>query len=352
MSGFRWVGVPSIGSLLDHGPFFEGDWMRQRNQAWLSGLLLVVTIWARGETCVAQDTEPHSAAQLPTAVELPAKTVWKFGVRITGTGNTRNVQVTFPLPVDWKDQKIKVLSIDGTQNTKGGRIKKLGQDASQFFFKVPELNVGDVAEATVTVEIEKLESQPPIDPDQFVFSKKNSRKLRNYLTPSPFIESNDDRIKEIAERLEIDDSLSAWQQVEAIYRWVRENIQYEFDTEIRSCLQALDAGHGDCEELSSLFIALCRARGIPARAVWIPEHTYPEFYLEDAEGNGRWFPCQAAGTYAFGHMPEARPILQKGDKFKVKGHPRPLRYIQPTMQAYGDSPTWEWLMTQLEEPVP
>jgi len=70
-------------------------------------------------------------------------------------------------------------------------------------------------------------------------------------------------------------------QVEAIYDWVRENVEYKFDTQIHSCLDALDSGKGDCEELSSLFIAICRARDIPARAVWIPGHTYPEFYLLD-----------------------------------------------------------------------
>ena len=289
-----------------------------------------------------------SAAQLPNAVQLPATTTWKFGVRITGTGDTRNAQVTFPVPVDWPEQKIKVLSVDATKNIKGAKIKKLGSDAKQMFFKVPRLAAGEVAEATVTVEIEKLASSPPEDPAKFVMGKKKSRKFRGYLTPSPFIESNDERIKEIAEQFSATEGMHAWQQVEAIYSWVRENIDYEFDTEIRSCLDALSAGHGDCEELSSLFIALCRARGIPARAVWIPEHTYPEFYLEDSAGKGYWFPCQAAGSYAFGHMPEAKPILQKGDKFKVKGHPKPLRYIQPTMQAFGDSPQWEWLMTQVE----
>ena len=46
-------------------------------------------------------------------------------------------------------------------------------------------------------------------------------------------------------------------------------------------------------------------------------HCYPEFYLEDAEGNGYWFPCQAAGTRQFGCLEEYRPILQKGDRFKT-----------------------------------
>ena len=309
--------------------------------------LMVLAVLALSVDAQESAQEP-SAAQLPNAVQLPATTTWKFGIRITGTGDTRNAQVTFPVPVDWPEQKIKVLSVDATKNIKGAKIKKLGSDAKQMFVKVPRLVAGEVAEATVTVEIEKLASSPPEDPEKFVKGKKNSRKFRGYLTPSPFIESNDERIKEIAEQFSATEDMNAWQQVEAIYSWVRENIDYEFDTEIRSGLDALSAGHGDCEELSSLFIALCRARGIPARAVWIPEHTYPEFYLEDTAGKGYWFPCQAAGSYAFGHMPEAKPILQKGDKFKVKGHPKPLRYIQPTMQAFGDSPQWEWLMTQVE----
>ncbi len=103
--------------------------------------------------------------------------------------------------------------------------------------------------------------------------------------------------------------------------------------QIRSCLDALKRKQGDCEELTSLFIAICRAQGIPARAVWIPGHAYPEFYLEDEQGSGHWFPCQAAGPYEFGSMNEARPILQKGDRVRLPGTREVVRYLQPTVQA-------------------
>jgi hypothetical protein len=69
--------------------------------------------------------------------------------------------------------------------------------------------------------------------------------------------------------------------------------------------------------MTSLFIAMCRASGIPARTVRVPGHCYPEFYLSDQAGEGHWFPCQAAGTRAFGGMPDPRPILQKGDNVLV-----------------------------------
>jgi hypothetical protein len=61
--------------------------------------------------------------------------------------------------------------------------------------------------------------------------------------------------------------------------------------------------------------------------VWIPDHCYPEFYLEDEQGKGTWFPCQAAGTRQFGEMDEYRPILQKGDRFKVPEKGQQVRYI-------------------------
>ena len=314
-----------------------------------ASLITMLTVAASAQQDTSQQTqETHSASRLPQRFQLPATTIWKFGIQIEGAGDAKIDKVTFPLPVDWPDQTVEVLSIDASENVKGQKIKKLGSDASQMFFKVPRLAAGEVAEVFVTMKINKPESNAPEDTSEFVFAKKITRKLRGYLSPSPYIESKDDRIVEVANALPVNEDDPAWKQVETIYTWVRENIDYKFDTEIQSCLTALDAGHGDCEELSSMFVALCRARGIPARAVWIPEHTYPEFYLEDAEGKGHWFPCQCAGSYAFGHMPEAKPILSKGDKFKVSGHPRPLRYIQPTMKAFGTPPQWGWKMEQVK----
>ena len=172
----------------------------------------------------------------------------------------------------------------------------------------------------------------PSDTSQFVIPDKAPSAVRTFLKPSPYIESSHKRIKEIAKTLR-DEQLTGWQQTEKNYCWVREEVKYQFDPKIHSCLDALDTKLGDCEELSSLFIAICRAQDIPARAVWIPDHTYPEFYLEDADGNGHWFPCQAAGTYEFGSMRETKPVLQKGDRFRLPGSREEVRYVRPTLIA-------------------
>ena len=111
------------------------------------------------------------------------------------------------------------------------------------------------------------------------------------------------------------DKEKAWDRVEAIYDWVREKVKYK-NGPLKGALAALKDGTGDCEELSSLFIAICRAADIPARTVWVPGHCYPEFYLVDDKGAGHWFPCQSAGSREFGGITEIRPILQKGDNFR------------------------------------
>jgi hypothetical protein len=118
---------------------------------------------------------------------------------------------------------------------------------------------------------------------------------------------------------------------------VRENVQYQEvspeanerdKSPLKGAFAALKDKTGDCEELTSLFIAICRASDIPARTVHVQGHCYPEFYLQDDEGQGHWFPCQAAGSEAFGGIPEHRPIWQKGDNFRAPERPREAqRYV-------------------------
>ncbi len=314
---------------------------------YLSLLSLSATA-GRGQEIAAQENETLAAP-----AELPVTARWVFGLKIAATGDSKGVQGTVPVPTDWPEQSVKVIAIHKPDGVKVARIREK-DGANELFFNMPLLGAGEEIEVTVEMEITKHSSEAPADATPFIFAKKPAGSLRKFLTPSPFIESNDKRIVEIARSLPVSESDPPWEQVRGVYNWVRANVEYEFDTEIRSCLDALDRKKGDCEELSSLFIALCRARGIPARAVWIPSHTYPEFYLEDKEGKGHWFPCQAAGDEAFGWMPEARPILQKGDKFRVPGERGDARYLKPSVEASHSDGNLEvaWIMRPVTDENP
>ncbi len=300
----------------------------------------------------ATQAEPNDEA--PDLVE-PRVYRWKMGLQLKGgPGQAIGIRATCPLPVEWPEQQIKVIEQTKSDNVKSVKIEDLDNSVQQMMVAIAELGSGETAEVIVELEITKAWIGAPANTQQLQFAKRMDRHVKKYLAPSPFIESRDRRIKEIAKELEEQTAnLTPWQQVEAIYDWVREKVEYRFDEQIKSSLDALDDGHGDCEELSSLFIAICRARGVPARAVWIPGHTYPEFYLVDSEGNGHWYPCQAAGAREFGAMSESRPILQKGDRFKIHGHREMMRYVQPTLTAKDAtaSPSVKWILEEVKETI-
>jgi hypothetical protein len=300
---------------------------------------------------VAQDRNDKSEFAAPEGITFsdPVDSIWEFGLKINASGNSRGITAAIPIPMNWPEQEVEILSEEKTQNVGDFKKKNPTRHTRQFSFNVNRISGRQPEIGYIRFKIKKRFIIAPKDTSQFVIAANVPNEQKTFLKPSPYIESKHERICEIADELK-DESLSAWDQVEQIYRWVRANVQYKFDTQIHSCLDALESGHGDCEELSSLFIAICRAQGIPARAVWIPDHTYPEFYLEDKQGKGHWFPCQAAGPYEFGAMSESKPILQKGDRFRIPGQRNEVRYIRPTLVARdaGGPLSIEWISRKVD----
>jgi hypothetical protein len=244
-------------------------------------------------------------------------TKWRCGMVITAVGGAcRNIAGYAPVPIEWPEQQVKIVEEDITPEAKV-TYQVVDETVKLMTVKIATLEATKEARALVTFEIQRSVILPPEKTDGFLLPdlKKLDRKVRPYLGPSPKIESTEQRIKDLAKEIGADQE-KGWQRVEAIYDWVREKVEYEKDSTNKGAMLALKAGKGDCEGMSSLFIALCRAANVPARLVWVPGHCYPEFYLVDAKGGGHWFPCQAAGSRAFGGMPETKPILAKGDNFR------------------------------------
>ncbi len=309
--------------LKSHYRNFAAGCLRQTTfllATWVLATTIAVNLDAQEKGFEPQYSEPETV-------------YFEFGLKITSKGSSTGITGTVPIPVDWPEQEITVVEERKTDNVRKLTYKESSNRIKQLVIKVNQMGAGEVAQGSVVLKVNKRNIILPASPEELKLAQRIPGKVRQFLKPSPYIESKHAKIKQLAKTVAIDKTETAWQQVESVYKWVRENVEYKFDKQIHTCLDALDSGHGDCEELSSIFIAICRAKGIPARAVWIPSHTYPEFYLVDGAGNGHWFPCQAAGTYQFGEMEEVKPILQKGDRFKLPGSKKYLRYVQPTLVA-------------------
>lgn len=257
---------------------------------------------------------------------------WEIGVTIQSPGNCTGITAAITVPKEWPEQAVTLLKQEKSPQVRTVRFQTLSNDVQQMIVFIPRLSAGEEARVLATFEVIKSHIVAPAKTDQLRAVGQVPRSFQKYLLPSPFIESRDSRIQLLARQI-IADKTTDWERVEALFDWVRDNIQYKFDPQLRGAVTALEKKQGDCEEMTSLFIALCRVNKIPARSVWIPGHCYPEFYLQDSAGTGHWFPCQAAGTRAFGSMPEDRPILQKGDNFRISGKRTPQRYVSDTLQA-------------------
>ncbi len=263
----------------------------------------------------------------------PRKMEMRFGMKFNSNDNfCTDLYATIPFPMNWPEQRVTVLNsniptgavLDRRDLPIGSKQNAL---ARQLLMKIPNLGPDSQLDLVVTVEVEKSFINAPADTTVFVIPKKISNDLRFFVGKgSPYIDHELGEVRKVAKQIADDKPENAWVQVERIYDWVRDNIQYR-KGKIRHIKEALKDRKGDCEEMTGLFVAICRASNIPARCVWIPEHCYPEFYLEDPQGVGHWFPCQVAGDRQFGQMHDYRPILQKGDRFKVPEDIAPQRYI-------------------------
>ncbi len=270
---------------------------------------------------------------------------WRAGVVVkAASGPCRGIVGTLPVPAEWPEQQVRESDQEINQ---WARMKDMVVEGVKLMVvSVPNLPAGQEAKALVTFEIVRNSILAPKDTQQFKLANidRMERSVRPYLSHSPLIECRNPKIISQAKEI-VKGQDQAWQRIEALYDWVRNNVEYKSKLrKPKGAIVALQEKQGGHEDLASLFIALCRAVDIPARTVWVPGFCYPEFYLLDAEGKGQWYPCQVAGERYFGEIPENRPILQKGDDFRSPTNARErVRYLPESLTGKGGKPEVEFV---------
>ena len=293
---------------------------------------LAVAQDSKTESSNDSDESPDTEAASPLQYVAPKQIEMLIGVRLSPSDlNMVSTIVTTVFPAEWPEQKVEVVEVSVPPAFTHG-FRDLPGGNKQLLLQAAFLPARTLIEATIKVRVEKSHTVGPTDTAGFVRPKRLARDVKNFTGNSPYIETTSSEVKKIVREIDAKKPETEWQRVEMLYDWVRDNIVYTRG-DLKTVRQAIKDKTGDCEEMTSTFVALCRAADVPARCVWIPNHCYPEFYLEDAEGNGHWFPCQAAGTRNFGSMPEYLPILQKGDRFKVPEDKDLLRYLNDFVKS-------------------
>lgn len=286
-------------------------------------------------------------------VETPATQVtdgklFETGFNLQVAGTALGISATFPVPANWEDQRVELVH---EELPRGANLRFVNLDGTrQAKVDIPRLAAGDTAKVLLRFRVAREAVTPPSDPQQLTLpaSKDLERDQRKYLLPSPFVESRDAKITGVANSLAMP-SATPWDQVKAYYDFVHENVTYE-NGPMKGAVAALDEGRGDCEEMTTLFVALCRAGEVPARTVWVPGHCYPEFLTKTADGTDRWVAVEMTGNWPFGQSPEKRPILQKGDNFRIPGSRTPQHYVKQELAIRDYKGTTPPVVTWLPAP--
>ena len=128
---------------------------------------------------------------------------------------------------------------------------------------------------------------------------------------APLIDPTNSNIKRIAQNVvdeaETDNSFLL---AKALFLWLKENTAYQIHNDIGSVQPAavtFQKKTGDCDDLSFLYISLCRAVGIPARFIRgyllseditgnmiATPHAWTEVFVGVSIGNDGWIPIECA----------------------------------------------------------
>ena len=157
-----------------------------------------------------------------------------------------NVRLERPQRVRRMRLKLSGLGVD--------RLKALPWDGAQRLLESGDDHVVVETRSRVFREEESLTLPIP------------AAEWQDSLASTVFCQADDTDIRAAARGI-VGEERNAWRAAKKIAEWVDREVTANYDVGFASAREILDNREGDCSEHTVLFVALCRASGIPARAV-------------------------------------------------------------------------------------
>ncbi|MBI5659040.1 MAG: transglutaminase domain-containing protein [Nitrosomonadales bacterium] len=296
-----------------------------------------------------------------------------IAVTVAAPDDSKDVRVWIPYPVSGSAQDISDVRVDGnfTQSGVYGE-KETGNLALYAEWSTPAKERAITLTFNVTAKEQVKRDLPASEPEI-------PAEIREYLKSTAFIPT-DGKIRKIALSV-TNDRQKISEKARAVYRWVVENTVR--DPNVKGCgtgevEKVLAKKGGKCADISSVFVSVARAAGVPAREVFGlrlgkkdeedmsgGHHCWAEFY---APGYG-WVPVDPSDVrkvmladkldlngaqkfldYYFGAVDEYRIELARGGRgyfLNPRQNDGPLNYFMyPYAEVNGKS--LEWLAAQTD----
>ena len=212
-------------------------------------------------------------ASLTSVYAEDLNTYGSLELQVNVNGGLQVVQESSSYTLDYISSELSFFpNNDGFQDVKDYKITSIPEakvekgDTVTFTWKEynPELSFGIDSVVNTRTNFNKVNQKIsfPI--------KEDLSDYKPYLKPTSLVNSDDPRIIEKAnEIVKGEDDLFV--VVSKLARWTKENIDYDLETltaeASQSSVWVLENKRGVCDELTTLFVAMLRSQGIPARFV-------------------------------------------------------------------------------------
>ncbi len=279
---------------------------------------------------------------------------WQVGVRIKAIGGVcSGFMCTIPIPNDWHDQEIKLEDEQLSPHIRAVKYRVMDHGVRQMVVSIPRVQPDAEAKALLTFEVRTKTILPPNDTTIFKKAKRVPREVKIHTNPSPYINNRSSNVRKKVKELVVDKE-NVWEEVKALYDFVHKDVGLTNTQKMVGSEATLREMKGIGEDKVNLFVALCRAHGIPCRIVWVRGHFYPEFFLHDDDDVGHWFPCEIVGTEDFGSYSKPRPILQRGDNIKVPEKKERQRFVAEFLKGKRSpgKPQVTFVRQKVAKPMP
>jgi transglutaminase-like putative cysteine protease len=207
-------------------------------------------------------TAASAAAEPITPAQLGPRTVrFTYEMRVTPPPGTKLLEAWLPLPRE-EEQSVLDVRLSGQASTTVVRLSESGDRAAYLRASSP----GGVVTLTETATVRRREIRSGAGPLPARLEDIDAAAFAAELGPNGAVQINDE-VRAIARR-ETRGKATVVAQARALYDWVYDHMQYDKSVpgfglgDIPYCLKI---GKGNCTDFHTLFIALARASGIPAR---------------------------------------------------------------------------------------
>jgi transglutaminase-like putative cysteine protease len=252
-----------------------------------------------------------------------------------GPGKVLSLDVHFALGNDRDNQEING-EPQFTQRPTGFPEDYWGQKTANYNFE--NLKSGDSREITMTNKVKLWDIRYFIFPDKVGSLADIPSDIKAlYLVDHEKYQINNPIIQKGVKEA-VGDEKNPYKIARKIYKYVMDNMYYEMSGGWNNAPAVLERGNGSCSEYTFVYIAMCRAAGLPARYVGsvvvrgddtsIDDvyHRWAEIYLP----NYGWIPADPSGGDQDSPRNQANYFGHLANRFFI------------TTQSGGGSETMEW----------